>query len=339
MSSAPVSAPTNNMPDGIPSDNPYCSTEEILRLREKQIVRKSIKRISEKYDSVENFGPLTENNVKEKGDGVSGRPHISEPNSISPTHSYGRSTYAEGITDQDILQAEMFFKSHKTDVHVCQCLANLYFGKVMDNKDQWKFAMTGIPVLVLDTGDHHRKRKLQIVLAEKGTGFILWKDEIDHLTMYKAPHMNFHTLHISTDHTRLAGFSFDETAAASEFYNTILKLTSDPDDDLLKLSKSKKRSKSEKKKNKTKYKPPKKTEISTPCCFVHVTKLEREPLELTSSIDNLQQESQIQDTNSLSPSRNDGEGSDVSSLVGSKLTINSEDTSSGISEDRLSSDQ
>jgi hypothetical protein len=64
----------------------------------------------------------------------------------------------------------MFYRSHKTEVHVCPSLANLYFGKAIRQNDHWKFAMTGIPVLVLDTGIHHRDRKLHIVLAEKGTG-------------------------------------------------------------------------------------------------------------------------------------------------------------------------
>jgi hypothetical protein len=63
-------------------------------------------------------------------------------------------------------------------------LANLYFGKAIRQNDHWKFAMTGIPVLVLDTGIHHRDRKLHIVLAEKGTGFVLWRDKVDHLTEF-----------------------------------------------------------------------------------------------------------------------------------------------------------
>jgi hypothetical protein len=94
-----------------------------------------------------------------------------------------------------------------------------------------------------------------------------------HLTAYKAPHANFHTLHLSTDHTQIAGLSFDDKKAASEFVKKYLEYTSDPDDELLKLSKGKKK-KVKQEKQKTKFKPPKKTEISQPCCFVHVTKLD-----------------------------------------------------------------
>lgn len=247
---------------------------------------------------------------------------VSEPNQVTASErkGYRPPSFTEGITEQDILQVDTFFKSHKTDVNVCNCLANLYFGKVVGGKDHWKFAMTGIPLLLLDTGEHHRKRRLQIVLAEKGTGFVIWKNAIDHLTGYTAPHSNFHTLHLTTDHTRLAGLSFDDSGAATEFYNALTKITSDPNDELFNISKSKKKKKSQK--SKQKFKPPKKTEISQPCCFVHVTKLERPSVV----------------SGPKSPD-DDRQLTEMSSLVGSKLTLTSDSTSSGISEDIRSTDQ
>ena len=203
----------------------------------------------------------------------------------------------DGVTEQDVQQVEMFYKSHRSDVIVCHSLANLYIGSATattttttttmpgavpnssTTSDSWEFVTTGIPLLVLDTGDHHRPRQLSIVVAEKGTGFVLWKDVVSHLTRYACPHANFHTLRLSADHNKLAGLSFDDSQAASEFAASVLQLTSDPDDDLLMLSKNnKKKSKKQKKqesKNKPKYKPPKKTDISQPCCFQHITKLER----------------------------------------------------------------
>lgn len=257
----------------------YCTTEEIIHMQQKaKQAKEGVNRISEKYDAVDKFGPQGRKGLS----GSKERLAISDPTpSGSSRPGLNVCNFAEGVTEEDLLQVDMFYRSHKTEVFVCQCLANLYFGKVKGNQDQWKFAMTGIPVLVLDTGDHHRKRKLQIILSEKGTGFLLWKDDIDHMSGYKAEHPNFHTMSLSTDHTRLAGLSFDHAAAASEFDNTIEKLTSNPDDELMSLSKTKhKRQKSEKKKG-SKYKAPKKTEISTPCCFVHVTKLERPAIDLT----------------------------------------------------------
>ncbi|XP_050391111.1 uncharacterized protein LOC126810206 [Patella vulgata] len=186
----------------------------------------------------------------------------------------GNNVFAEGVQEHDLLQVEMFYRSHKTEVTVGKCLANLYFGSAKQTDvEKWDFANTGIPLLVLDTGEHHRNRKLTFILAEKGTGFTLWKDSIDHLTKYSSPSSNFHTMHVSTDHTKLAGLSFDDTNAASEFFNFIQTITGDPEDDLLNLSKKKKKKK-EKKEKKPKFKPPKRSDISQPCCFVHVTKLE-----------------------------------------------------------------
>ncbi|ESO87184.1 hypothetical protein LOTGIDRAFT_97844, partial [Lottia gigantea] len=178
------------------------------------------------------------------------------------------------VQEQDLLQVEMFYRSHKTEVTVGKCLANLYFGseKKVDNVEKWDFVNTGIPLLVLDTGEHHRHRRLTFILAEKGTGFTLWKDTIDHLTKYSSPSANFHTMHVSKDHSKLAGLSFDDTNAASEFYTFIQSIMENPDDELLALSKKKKKKK-EKKEKKPKFKPPKRSDISQPCCFVHVTKL------------------------------------------------------------------
>lgn len=199
----------------------------------------------------------------------------------------------DGVTDQDVQQVEMFYRSHKSEVTVCRCLANLYFGTGVprgsfvggdggtasapsSGSDSWEFINTGIPLLVLDSGQHVRERRLSVVLAEKGTGFVLWKDVITHLTHYACPHANFHTLRVSADNNKLAGLSFDDSKAANDFAATIRQLTSDPDDDLLMLSKKgKKKKKKPQESKRHKYKPPKKTDISQPCCFQHVTKLER----------------------------------------------------------------
>lgn len=336
-SSFTVSNPVEITLNGSSQDASYCTTEEIISLRRNRRVKDGIKRLAEKYDSIGKFVPMTGRppsisslkSAKEERERLAS---VGSDNSVG--HSPSRTSFAEGISEHDLLQIDMFYRSHKTEVHVCPSLANLYFGKVIGQKDQWKFAMTGIPVLVLDTGIHHRDRKLNVILAEKGTGFVLWKDKVDQLTAYKAPHANFHTMHLSTDHTRQAGLSFDDKKAASEFIKKYLEYTSDPEDELMKLSKGKKKKvKQEKSK---KFKPPKKTEISAPCCFVHVTKLEN------TAMQNLQNSKSVISgpvafENLLNPCDNKGTDSlEVSSLLGSKLTINS-DASSILSDDPTSS--
>ncbi|KAK2162748.1 hypothetical protein LSH36_92g02035 [Paralvinella palmiformis] len=190
------------------------------------------------------------------------------------------------LIEQELLQVEMFYRSHKTDVFVCQSLANLYFGNIRSSgsparsvchidSGQWQFFKSGIPVLVLDSGQSRRKRKLNIILAERGTGFTLWRDTMNHLTNYTSPQSTFHTMHLSSDHTKLAGFRFVDASAAVDFYHRIFKLVSDPNDDVLNLSGANKGKKNAKHKDKKKYKAPTKADISTPCCFTHITKLDR----------------------------------------------------------------
>lgn len=243
------------------------------------------KTISEKYDSlgrvkVKPTDFIENNMVPSEQNGYGGE---------SLNDGYGLSVSTEdmlkrqeSLTEDDIGQVESFFKSLKTEVFPCQGLANLYFGKKENQSqtvDTWELIHSGIPLFIMDTGETHRQRKLYIVLAEKGTGFILWKDVINHLTNYKTPHPNFHTLYMSNDHTKIAGLSFDDPFAATDFRRILQELTSDPDDDILTLSykKSKKRRELEKKlrKQRKNYKAPKKTDISNPCCFEHVTKVEK----------------------------------------------------------------
>ena len=194
------------------------------------------------------------------------------------------------ITEADILQAELFYRSHKTEVFVGQALAGLYLGTVRagsptkgqpnsihpnpHDPDKWMYLKTGIPVLVMDSGESRRARKIHVILAERGTGFVLWKECMNHLTHYTVATSNFHTLHLSNDHTRLAGFNFDDAVAAGEFHQKIRQLTSDGDDDVLNLS-GKKAKKKKSKKSSKKSRPPTKADISTPCCFTHVTRLDR----------------------------------------------------------------
>ena len=95
----------------------------------------------------------------------------------------------------------------------------------------WSLKFTGIPVLVHDLGDtrSRNKRQIQMCLIEKGTGFVLWKDVIDHLTKYQvSADFLFHTMHLSTDHSQKIGLSFDASPEAREFYDWLSVLTSDP---------------------------------------------------------------------------------------------------------------
>lgn len=221
------------------------------------------------------------------------------------------------LTDDDRNQVEMFYRSHKSRVFVAKCEANLYFGsarrhsvvvpsksavaRAAESPENWMFLKCGIPVLVLDSGESRRQRRLHIILAERGSGFVLWRDTFDHLTGYSvSPNVGFHTMHLSKDHTKLAGFYFSDSLSATEFFDFLSNLTSDPDDPLLSLSNGTKKKKKDRKKTgsgatsrKEKRKPIRREDISLPCCFTHVTKLDRnDGLHILLSDDSLLQQTQ-----------------------------------------------
>jgi len=196
------------------------------------------------------------------------------------------------ISDQELMQVETFFRSHKTSVYVCPSVTNMYSSSIEIStlspagktgcfprtQSNWQLVHTGIPVLLLDTGEtrSRTKRRIQIVLAEKGTGFLLWKDTIDNLTNYKAVDNHFHTMFLSVDHRKMIGLSFNNVSAAREFYDRVEQLTSDPANISLSgpNSKAAKKAAAKKKKKVEKVKLPKKADISQPCCFQHVTKVD-----------------------------------------------------------------
>ena len=203
------------------------------------------------------------------------------------------------LPESEVNQIEMFYRSHKTEVWVCRCIAHLHFGiarpilstpklgekankknknkqvlVVSDTVDQWKYVKSGIPLFLLDSGESHRIRQFHILLAERGTGFTIWRDTLNHLSGYKAMSLTCHTMHLSEDHNNMALFRFDDSSAASEFLSRFTTIASNPNDDILNLIGSKKR-KDDKRRLKGKYRPPSKSTISSPCGFTHITKLDR----------------------------------------------------------------
>lgn len=209
------------------------------------------------------------------------------------------------ITEQEVNQVEMFYRSHKTNVFVCPCQATLYLSDPKRNslcpltppaaQDRgggrrsrqslppeappsaggWTVVKSGVPVLVLDSGESRRQRRLHVVLAERGTGFCLWRDQIDCLTNYAVASVAFHTMQLSTDHSKTVGLRFDDPPSAAHFVHQIRRLTSDADDPLLSLASSSPSADDRRKKAKGKAKRTvTKADISQPCCFTHITKLD-----------------------------------------------------------------
>lgn len=166
-------------------------------------------------------------------------------------------------------QIECFFGGLGTEIFISSSLANLYEG--LGQSDDWRLIFTGIPIILYDKGIARSRttQKIKFCLAERGTCFSLWQDTIDNLSQYTVAGPSFHTMRYSSNHCQIIGFSFDSIDAATELWQHIEKLISDPSNISLNLPGHKKK-KNKEKKIKPELLPPK-SQISTPCQFQHVT--------------------------------------------------------------------
>ena len=142
----------------------------------------------------------------------------------------------------------------------------------------------GGQVVLLDMGATRSRdqRRIQLIVAERGTGFTLWRDTIDNLSNYEAADATFHTMRLSTDHRHIAGLSFDSPDAALQQFRYIETLTSDPANVRLSAPKTSRAtnflrffSSNKNNNNNNKTQPlPRKSDISQPCFFQHVTSVD-----------------------------------------------------------------
>lgn len=183
------------------------------------------------------------------------------------------------------------YSSRGTKVFVCSCLANLYFNQnspyVPQKQVQWELIVTGIPVVVMDCGETRSRsvRQLQIILAERGTGFTLWKEVITDFSRYEEAERTFHTLMTSSEPARLAGLSFDDAFSAAKFYQHVKALSNENLDLNSNSNSSKKKADKYNKQRRHSFVGGasnghiggakkgilRKAEISTPVCFKHIT--------------------------------------------------------------------
>ncbi|CAG0918198.1 unnamed protein product [Notodromas monacha] len=177
----------------------YSSTNDVQRRSSA-----AVKRITEHYDSVRRLADRTASLdlVDAVGDDDD-VPGVVEDGELM-------------LSERDVTRIEAFFRALKTSVFVCRSLANLYVGGIdsrVSNRGWGERKFTGVPLLVLDTGKTRSrdKRQLQIVLAERESGFTLWREVIDNLTDYRASTDSFHTMYASKNHKVMFGLSFDSS--------------------------------------------------------------------------------------------------------------------------------
>jgi len=188
----------------------------------------------------------------------------------------------EGVTAKDLSRLDLFYRSFGTEVTICRCVAELSFTSPqtlsMDLVDcDWEpVNAIGVPVFLLNTGEGKRERSLFLILAERETGFTLWEDRINYLSSYRQISNLTYVMNISSNLRRVAGLRFHGEYAAKMFMEKYKAITSDPEDVLWTIGRRPNPGKSKKKvvleklkiKNRTK-----KSDISNPCNFVHLTYL------------------------------------------------------------------
>ena len=250
---------------------------------------KAVKEITEKYDTLQRRKlralSFRENGRYEKNSLPSDTSHpICGDLAVPSEEVFGAITkpdapkkYGSGVTARDVTRLDLFYRSYGTEVYVCRCLCDLSFTTPPPNSEEltnWEpVKSTGIPVLILNTGDGKRRRELFITIAERETGFSLWKDKINYLSNYREYKPGVHVMQMSNNLRRVAGFRFYSRDIAKDFMADFRNLTSDPNDDIWKISNPKKQPPKKRwglRRSKSK-KGPKKTDISQPCHFVHVT--------------------------------------------------------------------
>ena len=183
----------------------------------------------------------------------------------------------ERLTEKDIFKIKLSLSCLSNRVVVCGATASLYFWQppsLESPSNQWTLARSGVPVLVISTGDcgARNPKGVYLSLVERDSGFATWKETLTSSSNYREQQKNFHTLMLSNGDGTMAGFRFNCEEAANAFLKDVeaaveeaLTAASAPELNKLQTSNGKEKVK--------KFRKLKKVEISTPCLFSHVTSI------------------------------------------------------------------
>lgn len=209
----------------------------------------------------------------------------------------GVSVSGKMLSEQAVAQVELFYRSRKSDVHVCPCHVHLYQAHDMslaypslslannnNNKSlsvsfprDWNYVRTGVAVLLLedvkDDGGGGGGCRMSVILAELGTGFLLWQETVDQYSDYHAIQVNFHALRLHHHPTSFAGFAFDDPQSAAHFLQRMREFATRAAH--LHTNNNCNNNNNSNNKGGGRRKKTKKSDISSPCCFSHLTSLDQ----------------------------------------------------------------
>lgn len=175
------------------------------------------------------------------------------------------------LTSQELFKVKLSLSCLSNRVTVCPVQAKLYLLK----GDSWKLHKTGVAAVILNTGEcgDRNPKGVKLSLVELESGFPSWNEDLSDSSQYKAQDTKFHTLVLNNNNgAGMAGLQFEEEGAASLFLKEIIDSIDElkSSNNVTELSKLEISSRKEKVK---KFKKLKKSEISTPCLFTHVTNI------------------------------------------------------------------
>jgi hypothetical protein len=176
------------------------------------------------------------------------------------------------LTNQELFKVKLSLSCLSNRVTVCPVRAKLY----LLNGEAWKHHKTGVAAVILNTGEcgDRNPKGVKLCLVELESGFASWNEDLSDNSQYKAQDDNkFHTLVLQNNNgANMAGLQFDDEGAASLFLKEIVDSIEElkSSNNATEMSKLELSSRKEKAK---KFRKLKKSEISTPCLFTHVTNI------------------------------------------------------------------
>lgn len=143
------------------------------------------------------------------------------------------------LTERDVYRIEVFYRGQEAEVYVCRCLADVFVGALTKPSEEtyhWVQMHTGVPVLLLNTGSGVKPRELVLLVAQRDTALPLWQDKINHLSGYHETSPGVHTMKVSGSLSKAIQLRMIDEGAAKAFLDRFSEITSNPDDELWKIS-------------------------------------------------------------------------------------------------------
>lgn len=177
--------------------------------------------------------------IDDDDDGRRGSANNKDGAAAAEANGCGRGVDGGQLTERDFYRIEVFYRGGGAEVCVCRCLSDVFLGATTrPNEDThpWVQIHTGVPVLLLNTGEGLRPRELVLVVAQRDTALPLWQDKVSYLSAYHESSPGVHSMKVSGSLSKFVQLRMADVEAAKNFLEKFQEMTSDPDDELWKVS-------------------------------------------------------------------------------------------------------